>query len=770
MGASMSQGGQRGGFRDQYRLGKKLGEGAFGVVHECRKRGGDDRCFAVKMIDRVEADCSDIEREVRLLHQLDHVNIVKCLDIFVEKCFVCIVMEKYGGGDLVDGLQGHLRSKGKIPEATVCHILKQLFTAVEHCHARSIIHRDIKGDNVLMDRPDLSDPNCHVVLSDFGTAIKHEQGKVLRQLTGTRVFWSPEMCLRRYSYPADLWASGVVLYGLIDATFPFRDEKQIQEKEVRIPAKITESCKDLIGGLLQKDPEKRYGVEKVLSHPWMKGEAKMSKKEVKEETKKDEDTNGASHRSLDKDIAALDKESVPQAMALRRRELAQNLNDKDAAKANNMGGEGEFSVEGLRVGEDIKFKWFDAKEAEKQVAVVGIQAAKHKQFQWTTAALKTQLERNGIDTAKWGTAMNDEGHNSKTLKELCQELKEGVCSLMHDCTAEISEKKLVRVVDVVLLRIKIGKEGDHILVESKEKYADGREHETWRLPGAKQRPNENVKGTAERIVSTLLHIEKGKISFNFQDKELVEEKEDSPSYPGVTTVYRKHIVEGNVLIPFLEKSALAAIGWPNLSSFSTAGKKKEIRTWTWMTNEEIEAKGVKVSGVSGEVSPYVCAPVNYDVDALQKQLEEGGVDTTQFGMDDAKTLYEFAQEMSRGESHLTTDDETNVLIRVVDVVVLKIHNPSTNTILLETERSVTRGGNTSKAPKVQLPGGKSRPNENVFNTARRICTVLLGFKEDALAFADQPCLIEEDKQSPSYPGLRTVYRKHIIDARIVTGN
>lgn len=44
----------------------------------------------------------------------------------------------------------------------------------------------------------------------------------------TQVFWSPEFCQRRYSFPADTWASGVVMYGLLDATFPFRDEKQIQ--------------------------------------------------------------------------------------------------------------------------------------------------------------------------------------------------------------------------------------------------------------------------------------------------------------------------------------------------------------------------------------------------------------------------------------------------------------------------------------------------------------------------------------------------------------
>ena len=85
-----------------------------------------------------------------------------------------------------------------------------------------------------MDRPDISDPACTLALSDFGTAIKHENPhKQLNQLTGTRVFWSPEFCMKRYSYPADVWAVGVVLYGLLDATFPFRDEEQIKNKKPR---------------------------------------------------------------------------------------------------------------------------------------------------------------------------------------------------------------------------------------------------------------------------------------------------------------------------------------------------------------------------------------------------------------------------------------------------------------------------------------------------------------------------------------------------------
>ena len=71
-----------------------------------------------------------------VMGNLDHVNIVKCLDIFVEKCFVCIVMAKYCGGDLVDGLQLHLRTKGKIPETICADLSRQMFSAVIHMHQK----------------------------------------------------------------------------------------------------------------------------------------------------------------------------------------------------------------------------------------------------------------------------------------------------------------------------------------------------------------------------------------------------------------------------------------------------------------------------------------------------------------------------------------------------------------------------------------------------------------------------------------------------------
>merc|ERR1719235_2165940 len=109
-------------FRDAYEVQEKLGEGAFGVVHQVVNRSTGEQ-FAVKMIDRAFAESHEMERETAMLRELSHPNIVRCVDVFTDQCFCYIVMQKYGGGDLVDGLQSHLKSKGKIPEYKLVSIV-----------------------------------------------------------------------------------------------------------------------------------------------------------------------------------------------------------------------------------------------------------------------------------------------------------------------------------------------------------------------------------------------------------------------------------------------------------------------------------------------------------------------------------------------------------------------------------------------------------------------------------------------------------------------
>merc|ERR1712232_631847 len=156
------------------------------------------------------------------------------------------------------------------------------------------------------------------------------------------------------------------------------------------------------------------------------------------------------------------------------------------------------------------------------------------------------------------------------------------------------------------------------------------------------------------------------------------------------------------------------------------------------------------------------ANVKIDEDGLKGMLEENKIDTSKFGTDGAKTLYEFAQEIARGESHLQVEPDQG-LVRIVDVVLLKIEDEASGKVLLETARHNERTG--VRKEKEQLPGAKSRPNENIYSTAKRISNCLLNINDESLTFG-QHTLTEEDHKSPSYPGIRTTYRKHIISATI----
>merc|ERR1719277_2758221 len=97
------------------------------------------------------------------------------------------------------------------------------------------IHRDIKGDNYLMDRRDVTDPDCKVVLTDFGTACHVAKDERLSAAAGTQMFWAPELFDRNYGLKVDVWAMGITMYGLVSGRFPFADEDDIRKKELKMP-------------------------------------------------------------------------------------------------------------------------------------------------------------------------------------------------------------------------------------------------------------------------------------------------------------------------------------------------------------------------------------------------------------------------------------------------------------------------------------------------------------------------------------------------------
>merc|ERR1719352_1956287 len=139
-------------------------------------------------------------------------------------------------------------------------------SAIQYIHARSIVHRDVKGDNFMMTIRYITDPNNNIALADFGTALHLKPGERLSDEVGTRIFWSPEFCNKSYGLKVDVWAMGVIMYGLLDGRFPFKDENDIKKKEPKIPKRIHPDCEDYIRGMLHKDENKRLSADEVVKH------------------------------------------------------------------------------------------------------------------------------------------------------------------------------------------------------------------------------------------------------------------------------------------------------------------------------------------------------------------------------------------------------------------------------------------------------------------------------------------------------------------------
>merc|ERR1712217_33032 len=108
------------------------------------------------------------------------------------------------------------------------------------------------GDNYLIDHKDITNPKCNIVLADFGTACNIEPDQRLNVVVGTQIFWAPEIFEEDYGSKVDVWAMGIVTYGMVSGRFPFKDPNEIKTKEVDIPEHVGPLCRDFIMKMLDK--------------------------------------------------------------------------------------------------------------------------------------------------------------------------------------------------------------------------------------------------------------------------------------------------------------------------------------------------------------------------------------------------------------------------------------------------------------------------------------------------------------------------------------
>ncbi|XP_061102063.1 death-associated protein kinase 2-like isoform X2 [Conger conger] len=266
---------------DFYEIGEELGSGQFAIVKRCReKSSGLD--YAAKFIKKRQSRASrrgvsreEIQREVEVLQQVQHPNIVRLHDVYESRTDVVLILELVSGGELFD----FLAQKESLCEQEATEFIEQILDGVHYLHTRKIAHFDLKPENIMLLDKSHSLPRIKII--DFGLAHRIQEGTEFKNIFGTPEFVAPEIVnYEPLGLAADMWSIGVITYILLSGASPFLGDTK-QETLANISAMnyefdeeffshTSELAKSFIRQLLEKDVRKRLTIQDALNHPWIK--------------------------------------------------------------------------------------------------------------------------------------------------------------------------------------------------------------------------------------------------------------------------------------------------------------------------------------------------------------------------------------------------------------------------------------------------------------------------------------------------------------------
>ena len=270
-----------------YLLLQTLGEGEFGKVKlGVHRHFGEET--AIKLIKREmvaaaeehQADgskTSKVEREISVLRLLRHPNIVHLYEVIESERYIGIVLEYGAGGELFD----YILAQKCLKEREACRLFAQLVSGVSYLHRKKIIHRDLKLENLLLDR------HRNVIITDFGFAnnFSARSNDLMATSCGSPCYAAPELVVQDGMYvgaAVDVWSCGVILYAMLAGYLPFDDDpanpdgdninmlyKYIMATPLSFPDYITAEPRSLLQRMLVPDPAKRATLDEVMDHPWL---------------------------------------------------------------------------------------------------------------------------------------------------------------------------------------------------------------------------------------------------------------------------------------------------------------------------------------------------------------------------------------------------------------------------------------------------------------------------------------------------------------------
>ncbi|XP_071348850.1 PAS domain-containing serine/threonine-protein kinase [Trachinotus anak] len=259
-----------GQFEEEYQPLKAVGKGAFGFVWKAVRRC-DGQEVIVKFISkaRIVSDCwvddpmlGRVSQEIAILTRVQHHNIVKVLEVFENGSYFQMVMEKHGDGlDLFEFID----MQPRLDEPLASYIFRQLVAAVFYLRTKNILHRDIKDENIIIDK-------CfHIRLIDFGSAAMMAPKKLFYNFCGTLEYCSPEVLQGNpYEGPElEMWSLGVLLYTLLFSENPFCDVGEILAAKLKLPFPLSPELSGVLCGLLHHDPAQRMTLDQLLLQFWI---------------------------------------------------------------------------------------------------------------------------------------------------------------------------------------------------------------------------------------------------------------------------------------------------------------------------------------------------------------------------------------------------------------------------------------------------------------------------------------------------------------------
>ncbi|KAI9039091.1 non-specific serine/threonine protein kinase [Aspergillus affinis] len=248
-----------------YTLGRLIGKGSFGKVYLANHKLTNGSKVVLKSSDKED---TNLAREIHHHRQFLHPHITRLYEVIVTEKLVWLVLEYCPGDELYNYLLRH----GPLPVDKVKKIFTQLVGAVAYVHSKSCVHRDLKLENILLDKHE------NVKLCDFGFTREYEgKASYLQTFCGTICYSAPEM-LKGEKYAGekvDVWSLGIILYALLAGELPFDEDddlvtkSRILKEEPVFNDKFPDDAKALIALLLSKRPLIRPSLGEILAHPFL---------------------------------------------------------------------------------------------------------------------------------------------------------------------------------------------------------------------------------------------------------------------------------------------------------------------------------------------------------------------------------------------------------------------------------------------------------------------------------------------------------------------